>query len=59
PTNILSSNPYRQRYFAYTDDKYQDLLYGAGFESVEFYPGFGRGTNDFADDLVMIVARKF
>jgi len=49
---------YRQRYFAYTDDDYQELLYSAGFESVEFYPGFGAGSSDFADDLVMIVARK-
>jgi len=49
---------YRQGYFAYTDDDYQELLYSAGFESVEFYTGFGSETNDFADDLVMIVARK-
>ncbi|MBL7068017.1 MAG: hypothetical protein ISS29_09240 [Candidatus Marinimicrobia bacterium] len=26
PRNILSSNPYWQKYLAYTDDKYQDLL---------------------------------
>lgn len=49
---------YRQRYYAYSDNEYQDLLSGAGFESIEFYPGFGAGSSDFADDLVMIVARK-
>lgn len=49
---------YRQGYFAYSDDDYQELLYSAGFENVEFYPGFGAGSSDFADELVMIVGRK-
>lgn len=49
---------YRQQYTGYNDDKYQQLLLAAGFESVEFYPGFDAGGHDFADDLQIIVARK-
>jgi len=49
---------YQQNYLGYSDDEYQQLLLDAGFDSVEFYPGFGAGSHDFADDLQMIVARK-
>ena len=53
-----SVDHYQQRYYGYSDDEYQDELMEAGFDSVEFYPGFGAGSHDFADDLQMIVARK-
>ncbi|RKY59215.1 MAG: hypothetical protein DRP96_07320 [Candidatus Neomarinimicrobiota bacterium] len=49
---------YRQSYTRYSDDDYQQLLLQSGFKSVEFYPGFGLGSHDFADDLQIIVARK-
>ena len=53
-----SVDHYHQRYYGYSDDEYQEELLEAGFDSVEFYPGFGAGSHDFADDLQMIVARK-
>jgi len=49
---------YQQKYFGYSDNDYNDLLIDAGFDSVEFYPEFGQGSHDFAEDLIMIVARK-
>lgn len=49
---------FHQQYSGYSDDEYQQLLLAAGFESVEFYPGFDAGGHDFADDLQIIVARK-
>ena len=49
---------YGQCYTRFTDDEYQQFLLQAGFNSVEFYPGFGPGSHDFADDLQIIVARK-
>ncbi|MBN2602467.1 MAG: hypothetical protein JXR87_10775, partial [Candidatus Marinimicrobia bacterium] len=49
---------YSQHYARYSDDEYQHLLLDSGFKTVEFYPGFGSGSHDFADDLQIIVARK-
>ncbi|MGC9364253.1 MAG: class I SAM-dependent methyltransferase [Fidelibacterota bacterium] len=49
---------FHQQYTGYSDDEYQQLLLAAGFDSVEFYPGFDSGGHDFADDLQLIVARK-